>query len=151
MDLVLWRHADAHPGAPDLSRQLTGKGEKQARRMAVWLHAQLPDSAKIYVSPALRAQQTAEPLAELAGRKIRTVEQLAPGASVDDVLAAVGWPDGRSTIVVVAHQPTLGEVASWLVTGTARDWGIKKGAVWWLSQRDRGDTVIRAVINPDLF
>ena len=34
MDLILWRHAEAEPGEPDLERALTPKGVKQARRMA---------------------------------------------------------------------------------------------------------------------
>ena len=72
MDLILWRHAEAqdHPygeqgeqGDPlDLERRLTPRGEKQATRMAAWLDRQLPDGAKVYVSPAERARQTANAL-----------------------------------------------------------------------------------------
>ena len=56
-------------------------------------------------------------------------------------------------IVIVGHQPTLGLVASELLSGQALDWSLKKGGLWWLSQRENnGDerTVLRAVINPDL-
>ncbi len=88
MDLVLWRHAEAEYGEPDLGRRLTPKGDKQARRMAEWLHHHLPDSARILVSPATRAQQTAQALAELSHRKFRTVDAIAPGARAADVLAA---------------------------------------------------------------
>eukprot|EP01030_Chromulinospumella_sphaerica_P020859 gene20859-20783_t len=49
----------------DLERALTGKGQKQARRMGQWLDAQLPDSCKVLVSPAIRTLQTADAL----GRK----------------------------------------------------------------------------------
>jgi phosphohistidine phosphatase len=153
MDLLLWRHCEAEPGEPDLGRELTGKGEKQARRVAAWLHAHLPDSARILVSPARRAQQTAVALAELAPRKTRTVDALAPGASAEDVLNAVRWPDAKSTIVVVGHQPTLGWVASRLLTGAEADWPIRKGGVWWFSSRDRGgveQVLLRAVIGADL-
>jgi len=41
MELILWRHAEAEIGEPDLGRKLTGRGDKQARRVAEWLHAQL--------------------------------------------------------------------------------------------------------------
>ena len=58
MDLILWRHADAEPGEPDLGRRLTAKGIKQAERMAGWLDRRLPDGCRILVSPADRAQQT---------------------------------------------------------------------------------------------
>jgi phosphohistidine phosphatase len=153
MDLLLWRHCEAEPGEPDLGRELTGKGEKQARRVAAWLHAHLPDSARILVSPARRAQQTAFALAELAPRKTKTVDALAPGASAEDVLKSVRWPDAKSTIVVVGHQPTLGWVASRLLTGAEADWPIRKGGVWWFSSRDRDgieQVLLRAVIGADL-
>ena len=154
MDLILWRHAEAEPGEPDLGRTLTGKGEKQARRMADWLHGHLPDSARIVVSPAARAQQTAQALAELGPRKLRTMESIAPGAGVDDILAAAGWPDARHPVVIVGHQPTLGWVAGRLLTGEQSGWAIRKGAVWWLQSRSRDgqlQVILRAVINPDLL
>ena len=37
MDLILWRHADAEDGMPDLERKLTRKGHKQAEAVARWL------------------------------------------------------------------------------------------------------------------
>jgi len=154
MELLLWRHCEAEAGEPDLGRGLTGKGEKQARRMAAWLHAHLPDSAHILVSPARRAQQTAKALAELAPRKLRTVDALAPGAGVEDVLRAVRWPAAKSVVVVVGHQPTLGWVASQLLTGAESDWPIKKGGLWWFSSRDRDgleQVVLRAALSPDLL
>lgn len=154
MDLILWRHAEAEPGEPDLGRKLTPKGEKQARRMAEWLHAHLPDSAKIVASPAARAQQTAQALAELSHRKLKTLDAIAPGASADAVLAAVDWPDGKSPVVVVGHQPTLGWVASKVMTGEELPWSIKKAGVWWLQSRSREDgqpVMLRAVISPDLL
>ena len=154
MELLLWRHCEAEPGEPDLGRALTGKGEKQARRMAAWLHAHLPDSARILASPARRSQQTAQALAELAPRRLKTVDALAPGASVDDVLRSVRWPDGKSVVVVVGHQPTLGWVASRLLSGMEAEWSIRKGGVWWISSRDRDgveQAVLRAVLSPDLL
>jgi phosphohistidine phosphatase len=154
MELILWRHCEAEAGEPDLGRALTGKGEKQARRMAAWLHAHLPDSARILVSPARRSQQTAQALAELASRKLKTVDALAPGAGVDDVLRAARWPDAKSVVVVVGHQPTLGRVAARLLTGAEVDWPVRKGGVWWFSSRDRDgveQAVLRAVTNPELL
>jgi len=153
MELLLWRHCEAELGEPDLGRALTGKGEKQARRVAAWLHTHLPDSARILVSPARRAQQTAQALAELAPRKLKTLDALAPGASAEDVLRAARWPDGKVAIVIVGHQPTLGWVASRLLTGAEADWPIKKGGVWWFSSRSRfgvEQAIVRAVLGPDL-
>lgn len=154
MELILWRHAEAEDGEPDLRRKLTARGEKQARRVAEWLDAQLPDSARILVSPATRAQQTAEALAAVSGRKLRTVDKLAPGATVKEILDAAEWPEARVPVVIVGHQPELGEVASFLLAGEPQAWSIKKGGLWWISSRERGgadQTVLRAVIGPDLF
>ena len=154
MELILWRHAEAEIGEPDLGRRLTSRGEKQARRTAEWLHAHLPESARILVSPATRAQQTAQTLIEFGPRKFKTVEAVAPGATVRELLDAVGWPNARSPIVVVGHQPTFAYVASYLLAGLEQPWSFKKGAVWWLGSRMRdGDeqVILRAVVNPDLI
>jgi phosphohistidine phosphatase len=113
----------------------------------------LPQTAKVFVSPAIRAQQTAQALADISHHKLRTVEQIAPNANAADVLTAADWPQARSVIVIVGHQPTLGYIASELLSGQAQDWSLKKGSLWWLSQREHEgeqQTVLRAVINPDL-
>ena len=154
MELILWRHAEAEIGEPDLGRKLTAKGEKQARRMAEWLHQHLPDSARILVSPAMRAQQTAKALAELSHRKFKTVESIAPGASPDEVLLAADWPQAKVPIVIVGHQPTLGEVLERLLGEAGHDWSFKKGAIWWLQSRSRDgedQVVVRAVLSPELI
>lgn len=150
MDLILWRHCEAEPGEPDLGRRLTSKGLKQAERMAAWLDAHLPDSARVLVSPADRAQQTAQALS----RKFRTVPELAPGGSVAALLAAANWPDSREPVLVVGHQPTLGLCASFLLSGEEVWWSVRKGAVWWLSNRGKegGATVLlKAVQGPDFL
>jgi phosphohistidine phosphatase len=148
MDLILWRHAEAEPGEPDLGRRLTAKGVKQAERVASWLDRRLPETCRILVSPADRAQQTALALK----RKFKTVDELAPGASPAAVLAAANWPDSREAVMIVGHQPTLGEVAALIMCGTQAEWSMRKAAVWWLSNRDRAGTnavLLRAVIGPD--
>ena len=155
MDLILWRHAEAVDTGdqPDLERRLTRRGEKQAQRVAQWLHARLPESTRLLASPAARARRTIAPLEALTGRRARVMDAIAPGASVDAVLAAAEWPHGRHPIVIVGHQPTLGGVAARLLSGTDQDWSVRKGAAWWLHARERGghlETVLRAVVTPDL-
>ncbi len=154
MELLLWRHAEAEDGTPDMERRLTAKGEKQARRVAAWLNDRLPGSARILTSPAQRSQQTAAALDALAERKIKIVPALAPGASAEEFRRAVGWPNARSTIVAVGHQPTLGEVASTLLSGRAQPWSIRKGGLWWLSSTDddgHGIAALVAVIHASLL
>ena len=154
MDLILWRHADA--GEPladaeaDLQRRLSPKGEKQAARMADWLNRFLPESTRILVSPALRCQQTAQAL----GRKFQTRDALGPDGSVTALLTLARWPDRREPVLIVGHQPTLGELASFLLSGEEAYWSVRKGAVWWLSNRSKDGgaaVVLKAVQSPDLI
>ncbi len=146
MDLILWRHADAEDGIPDGERKLTTKGHKQAEKIGTWLQERLPDDARILVSPAVRTQQTAAAL----GRPFETVAAIGAGTSYPSILSASGWPEHRGTVVIVGHQPTLGETAAWLLSGEAAGWTIKKGALWWFTNRARAGIVLRAVVPPDL-
>ena len=148
MNLILWRHADAEDGTADAERELTAKGEKQAARMAKWLKKRLPADTVILASPARRAQQTARALT----RDFRIVTEIGTSATPEKVLAAADWPAAAGTVVVVGHQPTLGEVAALLLTGSGAGWNIKKGAIWWFAHRDSaGRAQLRAVISADLL
>lgn len=150
MDLILWRHADAEdaaPGKPDAARALTAQGVKQARRMAAWLGKRLSGEVLIVVSPAERAQQTALALA----KRFETSREVGTAAEPQSVLKTAGWPDRDGTVVVVGHQPTLGQAAALALTGEAADWGVKKGAIWWIESRGQGEARVRAVISPDML
>jgi len=160
MDLILWRHAEAHDhpdllsgrqGDPlDMARRLTPRGEKQAARMAAWLDRQLPSGARIYSSPASRAEQTAQAL----GRKFKLRDELVPEGDPLALLDLAGWPLAKSAVVVVGHQPTLGRVVARLLGLTEEDCAIKKGAVWWLRHREReghAQTVVVTVQTPELI
>ena len=151
MQLILWRHAEAEDGngKDDLARVLTKKGHAQAARMAKWLKPRLGSDWRILVSPSRRTLQTVEPL----GRDYAVDEALAPGRCARDVLRAAGWPSNGHNVVVVGHQPTLGEVASMIFLGEEGETGIRKGAVWWFETRGAGDkmnALLKAVLSPDL-
>ncbi|MBI1396118.1 MAG: histidine phosphatase family protein [Betaproteobacteria bacterium] len=149
MDLILWRHADAFDGIPDMTRRLTPKGHKQAEAVARWLQSRLPKHTRILVSPATRARETVEALTNT----FETVDAIAPGAQPESVLAASGWPEAPGAVLVVGHQPTLGLAVSLLLAGEPMPWSIRKGGIWWLTHRVRGEdaqVVVRAVVNPDL-
>lgn len=149
MELILWRHAEAEDTAPDMARVLTAKGHKQAEKMAAWLKPRLPTKTRILASPAQRTQQTAAAL----GLDFSTLEALAPGASIQAVMQAVGWPTADGAVLIIGHQPTLGMVAAYAMTGKAAYWSVKKGAIWWISSRVRAggeQTILRAVLSPDL-
>jgi phosphohistidine phosphatase len=146
MELLLWRHADAEQGYPDAGRRLTPRGREQAAFAARWLGERLPKTYRLLVSPAVRAQQTAE---ALDARKLETEPRVGVGASAPDVLKAAGWGRDSGTVIVVGHQPTLGQAASLLLSGTEGDWQIKKSAIWWFSEQD-GAVRLRAVLDPKL-
>jgi phosphohistidine phosphatase len=130
MDLILWRHAEAEDarGNDDLGRALTARGRKQAEQMAAWLGPRLPATTRILASPALRCRQTAAAL----GRTVTTVDAIGPDASPEAVLAAAGWPDAGGAVLVVGHQPTLGEIAARALNSGDDDRRLRKGAVCWL-------------------
>lgn len=149
MDLILWRHAEAEDGMPDSGRKLTAKGHKQADRVAAWLRERLPEGARIVASPTTRTQQTAAALAA----RFETVKEVGLGASPETVLRAAGWPDARGAVVIVGHQPTLGQTAARILAGEATEWSIRKGAAWWFSSHDRHgnpEVTLKAVIGPDV-
>jgi phosphohistidine phosphatase len=157
MDLILWRHAEAEDldetdefSGNDLSRHLTPKGEKQAARMAAWLDRQLPDGVRIWCSPAVRTEQTVLAL----GRKYRVREELAPDRTADELLQLVQWPQSRQAALVVGHQPTLGRVIARLMNLSEPECSVRKGAVWWLRQRERQgqtQTVLLTVQAPEFI
>lgn len=150
MDLLLWRHAEAEDGDDDMLRRLTERGQKQASVMGEWIRAHQPKDLRIIVSPAVRTQQTAEALK----LPFETNRKIGPNACVSELIAASGWPDAAGSVLVIGHQPTLGRMASLLLAGHESDWSVKKGALWWLSNRvRRGDmqTVLRAMIPVELL
>ena len=133
MDLILWRHAEAEEGSDDMQRALTRRGQKQASAMATWLRKQLPDDFALLASEALRSQQTAA----LFAKSYEVRPALNPDASVEQVLSAIDWPRSGKTIVLVGHQPYIGRLAATLMSEQPLLWSVKKGAIWWLSHRER--------------
>ena len=91
MDIILWRHADAEYGPPDLQRRLTDKGHRQAEAAAKWLNRHLPADYQVWASEAARSQQTAAYLGRELARaeaSLRTgepfVQDAAPDAAATD-------------------------------------------------------------------
>ena len=150
MELILWRHAEAAAGEPDTTRPLTERGRHQAERMARFLAPRLPVDLRVLVSPARRAQETARAL----GRSFETVERIAPGCGIEEILDAAGWPESERTVLLVGHQPTLGEVAAKLVEGRGSGWNLGTGAVYWLrghQRTDRRETAVLLLIEPEIL
>ena len=153
MNLILWRHAEAlesEDDGHDMERPLTPRGEKQAARMATWLDRQLPDAARILISPSRRTEQTAIAL----GRKYKVRSELSPGCTAGQLLELVQWPQAKNTVLVVGHQPTLGQTIAQLMGLAETECAVKKGSVWWLRNRERGtgaQTVLVTVQSPEVL
>jgi phosphohistidine phosphatase len=153
LELILWRHAEAEPHKPDALadqlRVLTPKGSRHASRVGAWLDRQLPAQCRILSSPATRCVQTAEGL----GRKFATVDALNTDSTPEQILEAAGWPDARTAVVVVGHNPLLGQVASLIFSGTAQDWKIRKASVFWIATKGEDDPApfVRLAAGPDII
>lgn len=150
MELLLWRHAEAEDGTPDLTRELTEKGRRQAAKIAAFLARNLPADTRILVSPAARTRQTAAALTA----HFTLAPGIAPGASAQDILDAARWPDAGGSVLIVGHQPTLGAVAALLLDSAEPSLSIKKSALWWFSRRERdgfAQTALRLVIPPEFL
>ena len=153
MDLILWRHAEAEEASEeeggDLDRALTGRGEKQAARVAAWLDRLLPDAARVLCSPARRCEQTALAL----DRKYKIRPELAPDCTPGLLLEIAQWPIAKQPVVVVGHQPVLGQAIAQLLGLGHDSCPVRKGAVWWIRTRERDghqQTVVIAVQSPEL-
>ena len=149
MDLLLWRHAEAIDGTPDADRPLSDRGHRQAQRMAGWLELHAPPQLRVLASPTLRTRMTVAALTD----EYRVDERIGTGACSADILLACGWPNDAGAVLIVGHQPTLGQVAAQLLSGTEADWSVKKGALWWIQSRRRSgrdEVVLRAVLSAEL-
>lgn len=126
MQLLVIRHAiaveredHALTGRPDSDRPLTDSGRRRMRRNARGLQRIAPHPDLIATSPWLRAADTAAVVAETLGvERVETVDVMLPDRH-PRVLAA--WLNARSdmpAIAVVGHEPHLGSLVTWLVSGT---------------------------------
>jgi phosphohistidine phosphatase len=106
--LIIVRHAHADPGDPDELRPLSDRGREEAQALADELAAR--GAAELVLSsPLLRARETAAPIARESGAELRIDERLSPGATVENVLAAVEGIAGP--VVAVGHQPDCSLIA----------------------------------------
>ncbi|MDR2852895.1 MAG: histidine phosphatase family protein [Burkholderiaceae bacterium] len=151
MDLILWRHAEAENNAEkcdDMQRALTVRGHKQAVRMAAWLDQRLPENTRVLCSPALRCEQTALAL----GRKYKICQELVSDVPTADTLRAAHWPTGKHTMLLIGHQPALGQLIAQLIGLHQTPCSLQKGALWWLRAREREgqwQTLVVAAQSPE--
>ncbi len=134
--LYLVRHGVAGPPPPgmgDAERELTPSGARKVIRIARGLKRLGVTPEHVVSSRLARAEQTATLLARglVPGCAVETVDWLAPGSTPATVLRGLQVYRGAQQIVLVAHQPDMGELASQLLTGSPSltPLPFKKGAV----------------------
>ena len=150
MELILWRHAEAEEAEPDLTRNLTSKGNRQATLMARWMHDYLPSQVRIICSPANRTRQTADALR----LPYEIADEIAPGCTAQQMLKVCGWPSGDDAVMLVGHNPAISQLASLLLSARIFPMSLCKGSVLWLSSRTQeGEpgVVIKAAMEPSLL
>lgn len=149
-NLILWRHAEAEVlmhGASDLERALTKKGHKQAKQMAGWLKKYLPRQTYVLVSPSVRTRETIA----YWGDDWQEDNRLAPERPLAPLLQLLAQSPFES-VMLVGHQPWIGELAAHGLGMLDGQISIKKGAVWWLRLPKSGlPYKLYSVQSPDLI
>jgi phosphohistidine phosphatase len=123
--LYLMRHgiaADAGRGMADADRALTPEGVSKTTRVAEGLRVLGLEPDAILSSPLRRAEETARIAAKVLAPRcaIELTSALAGGQSAPDVAAALHPPRQARHVLLVGHQPDLGDLASFLLTGSAQ-------------------------------
>jgi phosphohistidine phosphatase len=144
MRLYLVRHglAEEHNPTGDAERALTPKGRLRMAEQAKGLRDLKVRPEIILTSPLRRARETATIIAEaLGGIRLEDLPELGQGAyGPADILTALHPYDQLKEIALVGHLPGLGELASFMLTGSTSECQIelKKGGVVCLDHFDGG-------------
>lgn len=122
MKLWLLRHGEAGPYQPkDAERQLTPQGIWETQQSAQHLRNQ-PISI-LLVSPYVRAQQTAQHLCSALNYQgpLETVDWITPESSTEEALQHLEAYAAYEHLLLVTHQPFVGELGGLLVHGHRQD------------------------------
>jgi len=136
MILYIVRHSDAvpsgTPGVPEDERPLTDKGVKKMREIARGLCAVDVKPELILSSPLPRASRTAEIVVEEMGGGIplKLTDALSPSGNRSALYREFRADRKLSSVMIVGHQPALGEIAGEIAWGSAEHYlELKKGGV----------------------
>jgi len=137
MRLYIVRHAIASPhgtpGVQEDDRALTDEGVQKMREAAAGLRALDYIPEMVLSSPLLRARQTAELLLEVFGKgiELKITHSLTPSGSRQELYRELAIYDKKvKAVMLVGHQPSLGEIAGEIAWGSADHYvEFKKGGV----------------------
>lgn len=124
MEIVIIRHGPAADRDPsrwpnDHKRPLSPEGTRSTRRAAKGLATLEPTVDKVITSPATRAYATAEIFREVleVEAELETWDELLPDEPPGPVLERLQRFSRRRGIILVGHEPALGELLGLSVTG----------------------------------
>lgn len=129
MELLIVRHAiafdrDARRWPDDDQRPLSPRGFARGQQAAAGMRRLVGRPLLVLVSPLVRAHQTAQILADVAGwPRARETAALAPGSS-PDTLPATLKRMSESRIAVVGHEPHLSRLLAASIAGGAAAQGF---------------------------
>lgn len=133
--IYLVRHGiaeDAAESGRDRDRALTPQGRGRLRREAAGLRRMGVRAGVLATSPARRARETAELLRNaLPEARVEVWPELAPGVDERLLCARLERRESGADVVLVGHQPDLGEILAYLLTGSRGSFAtrFRKGAV----------------------
>lgn len=144
-NILLWRHAEAEVESAtgsDFDRALTKRGRKDALKIAAWLVKNMPEDIFVFTSPALRCIETATAL-QIVGLSVKIAIQTADFLAVDTPVQyyiAQGLKQAASkNVLLIGHQPNLAYLIGDLIRLPPSACVVKKGAVWWIRERNVDD------------
>jgi len=133
MDIYIVRHGiaeEATRGMSDEKRALTSEGRKKMKEAAAGFANLELGVSRVFASPLVRAQQTAEILAAPLKLKVEEMPELAPGHSPSEVLRALQEHRSVKGVMLVGHQPNCSDLTSYLLGGNSIvNVEFKKGAI----------------------
>ena len=139
----------------DAKRNLTAEGKEKMRKIGRGLQSLCVSLDWIVTSPLVRAVETAEIVAQSFDPAVRLdlCDGLRPGEPAEKILSLLAKQPGRVRVLLVGHEPDLGNLAARLIgAGPHANLVLKKGGcclitsghlspgmqgqlVWWLTPR----------------
>jgi phosphohistidine phosphatase len=124
-------------GKDDSLRPLTPKGKKEVRKAAAGLVRLVPSLDLIATSPWTRAAQTAEIVNQEYGVDLEEVEELTSDHGPQELRPWLEQQANRETVGMVGHEPHLGLLVGYLLTGRSVSLvDLKKGGACLLEMND---------------
>jgi phosphohistidine phosphatase len=118
MKLYIMRHAQASFNAPsDRERQITPYGIDQTKELVLEHANTLTDINLVWSSDLIRAKQTAGIVTGVLGLDLSEKVFLSPSGNPQRVLSELQGLSATDCLLIVSHQPLVGELVSYLLHG----------------------------------